>query len=441
MSKTSAKKQTGAKRAGRAQQPRSQQRQSARKGNKEQAGAQAVPSQKAIQSDNADKSAASAAAKAAAILPDAEKRIINALPYAVIVAGEEGRILYVNPAAELFFQMSSNVMLRRDLEQIIGFSSPVLALVEQVREKGGSVNEYAVELAMPRLDEPRRVDLHVCQLPDISDTDASNAGDIVMIVLQERNMAQMIERQITHQGAVKSVTALTAMLAHEIKNPLSGIKGAAQLLEADLSDQDRELTQLICTETDRICSILDRMDMFGEDPRAEFRPQNIHAILNHVIQVATSGFAQHIRFKKIYDPSLPAVWGNRNKLIQIYLNLIKNAAEAIGPDRSDGVIAVYTRFRPGVRMTVPGANSRVSLPINISIEDNGPGISPELRPHIFDPFVTTKSSGSGLGLALTAKLINDHGGILDCDSYPGRTIFTTMLPKADVDISMAEAVD
>lgn len=367
------------------------------------------------------------------VVPDVESKIINALPHAVIIADEKGRILYVNPAAELFFQMSSNVMLRRDLEQVIGFGSPVLSLAEQVLEKGLSVNEYAVELATPKLDGPRRVDVHVCQFPDMPDA--------VMIMLQERNMAEMIERQITHQGAVKSVTALTAMLAHEIKNPLSGIKGAAQLLEPDLSDQDCELTQLICTETDRICAILDRMDMFGEDPRLQFQPQNIHAILNHVIQVAASGFAGHIRFEKIYDPSIPPVWGNRDKLIQIYLNLIKNAAEAVGLDRSDGVISIHTSFRPGVRMTLPGANAGISLPINISVEDNGPGIAPELRPHIFDPFVTTKFSGSGLGLALTAKLINDHGGILDCDSYPGRTTFTTMLPKSDADISAAETLN
>ncbi len=354
-----------------------------------------------------------------------EVQLIGCLPHAVIVLEEGNRIAFVNPAAELFFGSSRAVMMRQTLDEVLGFDSPVLALASQIR--GGqqvSVNEYGVELATPKTGGLRHVDVHVCRLPE-------GAGQL-MVVLQERNMAQMIERQLTHRGAVKSVTALGAMLAHEIKNPLSGIKGAAQLLEPDLSDADRELTQLICSETDRICALVDRMDMFSENVDLECEPQNIHEILNHVVQLASRGFASHIRFKKLYDPSLPPVPGNRDKLVQIYLNLVKNAAEALGNERIDGEIIINTAFRPGIRMSLPGGKAAVSLPIDISIIDNGPGIAEEIRPHIFEPFVTSKFSGSGLGLALTAKLINDLGGILDCESRPGRTRFVTLLPKADV---------
>ncbi len=170
-----------------------------------------------------------------------------------------------------------------------------------------------------------------------------------------------------------------SMLAHEIKNPLSGIRGAAQLLETSVSDEDRSLTRLICDETDRIVKLVDRFEDFADGRPIEREPVNIHAVLEHVKRLAGSGFARHIRFVETYDPSLPPVIGNRDQLIQVFLNLVKNAAEAIGPDALDGEIELTTAFRPGVRMSVPGSRERVSLPLEFCVRDNGPGV-PE-RPH------------------------------------------------------------
>ena len=346
--------------------------------------------------------------------------MLGVLPHPLLVIGKNLTIEYANIAAEDFFQMSAGVLCRHDLRDVVAFGSPLIALVEQVQRNGTTVNEYGVELGSFRFDAPKLVDLYAGPLPE--------ATNRVMVMLQQRSMAQMIERQLTHRGAARSVSGLSAVLAHEIKNPLSGIRGAAQLLESGLDDSDRALTQLICTESDRICKLVDRMEVFGDERPLARSPVNIHDVLNHVKQVAANGFANHIAISEIYDPSLPPVPGNRDKLIQAFLNLIKNAAEAVGEERGDGQIILTTAFRPGVRLSVPGSRARISLPLEIAIEDNGPGIPDDLKPHLFDPFVTTKQHGTGLGLALVAKIIGDHGGIIECESQPRRTTFRALLP-------------
>jgi two-component system nitrogen regulation sensor histidine kinase GlnL len=247
-------------------------------------------------------------------------------------------------------------------------------------------------------------------------------------VLQERTIADKIDRQLSHRGAVRSVSGLASMLAHEIKNPLSGIRGAAQLLESGLSDADRALTRLICEETDRIVRLVDRMEVFSDARPLKRERVNIHSVLDHVKQVAQSGFGRRVRFVEYYDPSLPPVYANRDQLIQAFLNLVKNAAEAIGDDAVDGEIELSTAFRPGVSLRALGARSPVGLPLEFCVRDNGPGVPDDIAAHLFDPFVTTKSSGTGLGLALVAKIINDHGGVIECDSLPRRTTFRILMP-------------
>jgi two-component system nitrogen regulation sensor histidine kinase GlnL len=350
----------------------------------------------------------------------ASDAVLNALPLPVVTVAPDGKIADANVAAESFFEASALLLRRQMLRDLVPFGSPLLALIDQVRHRGAAVNEYKVDLSTPRNPGDRLVDLHVAPLPE--------RPNHVVVMLQERTIADKMDRQLTHRGAARSVSALAAMLAHEIKNPLSGIRGAAQLLEQSAADDDRTLTRLICDEADRIVKLVDRMEVFSDERPVEREPVNIHVILEHVKRLAQSGFARHIKFAETYDPSLPPVLANRDQLIQVFLNLIKNAAESIGEGAGDGEIQITTAFRPGVRLQLPGSKTRVSLPLEFCIRDNGPGVPEDLAAHLFDPFVTTKPKGSGLGLALVAKIVGDHGGIIECESQHRHTVFRVLMP-------------
>jgi two-component system nitrogen regulation sensor histidine kinase GlnL len=343
--------------------------------------------------------------------------ILNALADPVLVVDGDGRILLTNSAAEQFFQASAVMLAGRQLIELLPGDSPLFTLLKQARESGSSVSEYGVTLETPKIG----THLTTIQVAPIAEAPGS-----VVIALSERSIANKMDRQLTHRNAARSVTAMAAILAHEVKNPLSGIRGAAQLLEQNAATEDRTLTHLIITETDRICALVDRMDIFAEKPNIEREAVNIHQVLEHVRRIAQSGFARHVRVTENYDPSLPSVWGNRDQLIQVFLNLIKNAAEAV-PEKG-GEISFSTAYQPGVRLAVPGSESRTQLPLVVSVTDNGEGIPEDLRANLFDPFVTTKVNGTGLGLALVAKIIGDHGGIIEFSSQPRRTVFRVYLP-------------
>ena len=272
--------------------------------------------------------------------------LLAALPHAVLVVTEDNRVVYANSAAEVFLSTSAAMMKRTRLDDVVAFGCPLLALIDQVRRSGATLNEYGVEMMTPKFSSPKLVDVYGGPLPE-------HPGQI-LLMLQQRSMAQMIERQLTHRAAARSVSGMAAVLAHEIKNPLSGIRGAAQLLEQNLSDEDRVLTQLICSETDRIRDLVDRMEVFGDERPLAKEPINIHDVLDHVRRLAENGFGRGMRFIEDYDPSLPFVPGNRDKLVQAFLNLVKNAAEAIADNPEQGRILMQTSFRPGVRLSCRG---------------------------------------------------------------------------------------
>lgn len=350
---------------------------------------------------------------------DRREAVLNALPNPVLVVANDGRIVYANYAGQDFFQTGLSWLNRHTLEDIMPFGSPVVALLEQVRKRNGPINEYRIDIGTPRTGGSRHVDVFATPVEH-------DPGDVV-IMFQERTIADKIDRQLTHRSAARSVTGLASMLAHEIKNPLSGIRGAAQLVGQSVQDEDRDLIRLIVDETDRIVRLVDRMEVFSDERPIERDAVNIHTIFDHVASIAENGFAKSTRIIKKYDPSLPPIHANRDQLIQVFLNLVKNAQEAaIG--RPDPEIILTSAYKPGVHIASSGSNKRIALPMELCVIDNGKGITDDMYAHLFDPFITTKTNGKGLGLALVAKIIDDHGGIIECKSQPKKTIFRILLP-------------
>lgn len=343
--------------------------------------------------------------------------ILAAVAAVTIAVDDTMTIRYVNAAAEQLFQSSAAAIIGEPLTNFMPANGAVMSLVEQARREGAPVSAYGVGLDTPRTGA-RMMSVHVAPMSD--------THGWLVLSLQEQTRALKIGQQLEHRNAARSMTAMASLLAHEVKNPLSGIRGAAQLLEQTAPEDERHLTQLIRDECDRIVALVDRMDVFSDERPLARSPVNIHIVLERVRRIAENGFAKGIKIVEWYDPSLPPVDGNHDQLVQAFLNLVKNAAEAA--PRTGGEIVITTSYRQGVRVSLPGTTSRVQLPLVVSIQDNGPGIPDDIRSHLFDPFVTTKSKGSGLGLALVAKIVSDHGGIIEFESEPKRTVFRVMLP-------------
>ncbi len=352
-------------------------------------------------------------------VPATPDQLFDVFPNPVFELDPLNRVLTANYAAEELLGMSVSRLIGQPLHEIMPADLPVFLALDRAREQNTTVAEHDLVLEGPRL--PRR--LVALQAATIGD----RPGHLVVTV-QDSSAAKAMDQQLSARSVARSITGMAAVLAHEVKNPLSGIRGAAQLLESSAQGEDLQLTQLICEEVDRIRDLVERMEMFGEKP-IEHRPVNIHRVLEHVRRLAQSGFAARIRFVEQYDPSLPPVLGHRDQLVQVLLNLVKNAAEAIAEtERPDGEIVLMTGFQHGVRLTTALARAHRNLPVFIAVRDNGPGIPEDIKRHLFEPFVGTKASGSGLGLALVAKIVADHGGLIQADSYPGRTEFRIHLP-------------
>lgn len=350
--------------------------------------------------------------------PLLHEALLSAFPHPIVCIRPDARVAFANPAAEQFFDTSAAMLKRYNLARFLVPDSPLLQLVEQAQARGIPASVHGISIILPRLGE-RVVDATVTPVTDLSDA--------ILVVLQERSIAMKIDRHMTQKSLGNSVASMAAILAHEIKNPLAGIKGAAQLIEQHASDADRSLTKLICDETERIRNLVDRTEIFTDQRQVAAHPVNIHEVLDHVKRLGMSSFAKSIHFIEGYDPSLPPVAGDRDRLVQVFLNLVKNAADAL-VGQADGEIVLQTSFRAGVHLAVGEQRARMSLPLEISVRDNGPGIPDAVRQSLFEPFVTSKPKGQGLGLAIVSKIVGDHGGTIECESEPRRTIFRCRLP-------------
>lgn len=338
----------------------------------------------------------------------------GAIPYPAFVLDAGDNIITCNSAAESFAAMSLRQISGKPLANYVGKSSALIEAADQARRGAGTIVLHGIDISWQDRSSAFST-LHVSNLPD---------GQI-LLMLQPRGVAEKMDRRLSHRSAARSVSGMAAMLAHEIRNPLAGIKGAAQLLAMGLSDEDAEMTTMIEEEIARIGKLVDRMEQFGDLRPAQREAVNIHDILDRAKRAAEVGFAEHAKFNIEYDPSLPPVSGDPDQLLQVFQNLFKNAAEAI-PDKG-GQIGIKTAFRPGIRMQIPGRRSE-SLPLQVIVTDNGHGVPDSLMNDIFDPFVSSKAAGTGLGLSLVSKIIADLGGVVECVSEPGKTQFKILLP-------------
>ena len=355
------------------------------------------------------------------------EEIWQALPDPAIVLDAEGRVTDLNGAAEDFLAMSARSLHGRSLPALAGEDSRIAELARRVMEHPSALGEYNVEFAWP--ETPVR-------MADVFAVPVGQGG--VLLMIHPRANAERMGNQFTSRGAARSVVGMASMLAHEIKNPLAGISGAAQLLEMNADDEDRELTSLIREEADRISKLVGRVEAFGDIGPLRRHAVNIHDVLDRAEKSARAGFAAHIRFVKEYDPSLPPVPGDADQLIQVVLNLLKNAAEAA--PAVGGVIMLKTAYRAGIKVRTARDRTE-SLPLQIEISDNGTGVPDDMKAHLFEPFVTSKANGSGLGLALVSKVIADHGGVISCDSAPGFTVFRMLLPVTSEDGAPADETE
>jgi two-component system nitrogen regulation sensor histidine kinase GlnL len=349
--------------------------------------------------------------------PFAASAVLNAIPSAVLALDRDLAIGFVNPAAEQLLGISRTVLEHKPLAELLPFDSPLFDLIRRVDDGGSGVSDYGVALLLAR-GETHLVDVHVSVLDE-------QRGDR-LLVLHPCSVAQRLNRQLSYRGGARAVAGLGATLAHEVKNPLSGIRGAAQLLEPSVPEDERPLIRLICDETDRICELVDRMEAFADGRPIERRPVNIYQVLERVTRVSDSGFARKVRIVERYDPSLPEVDGDHDLLVQLFLNLVKNAAEAVADE--GGEIHLSTQYTHGLSMRVANSRERVELPILVEVRDNGPGVSEEMVPHLFDPFVSSKRTGTGLGLSLAAKIVGDHGGVIEFQNQPRGALFRVRLP-------------
>ncbi|MBO9709430.1 MAG: PAS domain-containing protein [Caulobacter sp.] len=344
-------------------------------------------------------------------------------PEPALVVDRDGALVAVNEAAEALFGQGLSLLARGRFRAALPPGSVLVSMMDRALFEGALVREHGVEVNL------------FGQPPFEADGAAAPLGDGSVLLTLHVKGALGIERA-TDAAGLRSVVGLGRMLAHEIKNPLAGIRGAAQLLKTGASAVDQPLAQLIVDETDRIRRLVDRMEAFSEEVPTPRDAVNIHEVLDRVRALVVNGVADGLTLREHYDPSLPPVWGDEDHLIQVFLNLVKNAAEAAHA-RGDGqgAISIHTAWRPGVRVRGADGKAAASAPIEIRVQDNGPGVPQTLRDHLFQPFVTTKANGTGLGLALVTKLVTSHGGLIDFESEPGRTVFRVLLPMASEKLS------
>lgn len=356
---------------------------------------------------------------------DLAAAILDNLTTAVLTLDRELRVTAINPAGEVMFEMSSKKMLGHRISELVNGG----ALIQVFQDSLATAHPITVRGMTVQLPSNRTLTID-CVATPLTDTkyardvgDADGAALLVEITQIDRLMRLTREETLLDRQAANR--AVMRGLAHEIKNPLGGLRGAAQLLERELSNQElKEYTQVIIREADRLRNLVDRMT--GAHGPLVRRTVNLHTLLEHVRLLILAETPAGLSIERDYDPSLPELQADPEQLIQAVLNIVRNAAQAL---EGHGSIILRTRVDRGLTI----GQRRYRLVLRTEIEDNGPGIPAELLEHIFYPMVTARAEGSGLGLAIAQDIVTQHHGLIECDSRPGRTVFTLYLPLENGD--------
>lgn len=341
----------------------------------------------------------------------------NSLPVPALLIGPSDDIIELNPAAEAFLNLSAKVLIGENVWDKVVINTDLEAPVERARHSLAPLFVNDVDVGSGERP-PVQCNIQIAPL--------MNRPEAMIMMISPRELSNRLTQLASTGKAAKTAIGMAEMLAHEIKNPLAGITGAAQLLSMNLRSDDLELTDLIVTESRRIVKLLEQVEQFGNLRLPQCTPVNIHDILDRARKSASISYAAHMRFSEDYDPSLPRTFGDADQLLQVVLNLIKNAAEA---GEEGGEIRLRTFYDPSLRMRRPDG-SHARLPLQIEISDDGPGLPPAIADDVFEPFVSGKENGTGLGLALVSKLVGDGGGWISVKSVPGQTVFRLSLPRA-----------
>lgn len=347
--------------------------------------------------------------------------IWSSLPLPALMIDGNDRVIEINPSAEVFLNLSARALKGHVLGERLAISAPLEEIFARVRKNRSALFVNDIEVTTGER-APVQCNLQAALLGEDPAT--------ILLLISPREIADRLDRAAKVKTAARSAIGMAEMLAHEIKNPLAGIAGAAQLLSMGLSGEDLELTDLIVDETRRIVKLLEQVEQFGNIRPPEKKPVNIHDVLDRARKSAGVGFGAHMLIVEDYDPSLPSTLGDADQLTQVFLNLLKNAAEAA---KGQGTIRLHTFYDYALRLRRPDGGGQ-ALPLQVEIIDDGPGIRPDIAASIFEPFVSGRENGTGLGLALVSKIISEHDGWISVDSVPGKTVFRISLPVAPKEV-------
>ena len=348
-----------------------------------------------------------------------ERALWASLPVPALLVGADDLILDINAAAEGFLNASAKAVRGTPVWDMIAVDAPLEKAFGRARTHGTTLFVNDVDVGSGQR-APLQSQLQIAPL--------SGAEGVMILMISPRELAGRMTQNQSVKSAAKSAIGMAEMLAHEIKNPLAGITGAAQLLSMNLTPEDQELTDLIVAESRRIVKLLEQVEQFGNLTRPERGAVNLHDVLDRARRSALLGFGAQMKIIEDYDPSLPLAWGDKDQLLQVVLNLVKNASEAAGAQ--GGTIRLHSFYEHSFRLRRADGRG-AALPLQIEVIDDGPGLPEHIAGDVFDPFVSGRENGTGLGLALVSKIISEHDGWISVTSVPGHTVFRISLPRAD----------